>query len=95
MLEDNIKDRDITDDLVGKKVKALYENGWFIRDIKYFNTTLEEYKVIYPDGTSDYITKGEFDGVTSFFREEIFKRGVNYLHFNILFLNFSASSIYS
>ena len=29
----------------------------------YFNTTLEEYKVIYRDGTSDYITEGAFDGV--------------------------------
>ena len=34
-----------------------------IGDIEYFNTTLEEYKVINPDGTSHYITKDEFDGV--------------------------------
>ena len=29
MIEDNIQDRDFTDALVGKKVKALYQNGWF------------------------------------------------------------------
>ena len=33
MLEGNFKDRGITDDLAGKKVKALYGNGWFIRNI--------------------------------------------------------------
>ena len=31
--------------------------------MEYFNTTLEEYKVIYPDATSDYITKHDFDSV--------------------------------
>ena len=30
MLEDNIQDRDFTDALVGKKVKASYKNAWFI-----------------------------------------------------------------
>ena len=29
----------------------------------YFNTNLEEYKVIYPNGTCDYIIKYDFDGV--------------------------------
>ena len=29
----------------------------------YFSTALEEDKVIYPDGTSDYITKDNFDSV--------------------------------
>ena len=30
----------------------------------YFNTTLEEDKVIYPNGTSNYIAKDDFDGVS-------------------------------
>ena len=67
MLEDNVRDRDITDTLVGKKLKALYENRWFIVDIMYFNTALEEYKVVYPDGTSDYIRKDDFDSVQIIF----------------------------
>ena len=29
--------------------------------MEYSNTSFEEYKVIYPDETSDYITKDEFD----------------------------------
>ena len=63
MLEDNIKDWDFTDALVGKKVKALYENGWFIGDIKYFKTVLKEYKVACPDKTSHYLTIDDFDGI--------------------------------
>lgn len=31
--------------------------------IKYFNTIFEENKVIYPNETSDYIIKEDFDGV--------------------------------
>ena len=63
MLEDKTQDRDFTDALVEKKVKALYENGWFIGGIKYFNTVLKEYKVAYPVKTSDYLTIDDFDGI--------------------------------
>ena len=31
-----------------------------IGEIDYYNTTLKEYKVKYPDGISDYITKDDF-----------------------------------
>ena len=31
--------------------------------MEYCHTVLEEYQVIYPDGTSDYIIKDAFDGV--------------------------------
>ena len=34
-----------------------------IMNTEYFNTTFEEYKVIKPDGTSDYITKNDFGSV--------------------------------
>ena len=43
--------------------KSLYENGWFIEDIKYFNTVLKEYKVAYPDKTPDYLRIDDFDGI--------------------------------
>ena len=43
------------DALIGKKIKALSE--------KYFVTKLEEYKVIYSSGSSDYITNNNFNGV--------------------------------
>ena len=62
-LEDNIQDQDFTDVLVGKKVKALYENGQFIGDIKYSNTVLKECKVAYPDKKFDYLTIDDFDGI--------------------------------
>ena len=31
--------------------------------MEYYHTVFEEYQVIYPDGTSDYIKKGASDGV--------------------------------
>ena len=37
--------------------------NWDTGYIKYFNKNLEEYKVIYPDETPDYITKDDFDSV--------------------------------
>ena len=45
------------------KLVALYESGWLIGDTMYFYNALAEYKVVYLDGTSDYIRKDDFDGV--------------------------------
>ena len=38
-------------------------SNWVTGDIKYFNTTSEEYKAIYLNEASDYITKDDSDGV--------------------------------
>ena len=64
-LIDKEKDIILNDDfnLVGRKVRALYGNGWFIGDIVYFNTVLREYKVEFDDGTSDYIEPSDIDNV--------------------------------
>ena len=61
--EDRMDDRVEDDELVGRKIKALYENGWFIGKIKYFNTVLCEYKVDFSDGTSDYLAIQDIDGI--------------------------------
>ena len=34
---------------------------------EYFNVTLEKHKVVYCDGTSNYLTKRDFDGVPIIF----------------------------
>ena len=47
VLEDKYEDRDFSDKLVGRKVTALYENGWFTGTIEYYNSKLREYKVNY------------------------------------------------
>ena len=60
---DDAKDRLFDHELVGRKVKACYENGWFIGDIMYFNTQLSEFKVDFLDGTSDYIQLEDIDGI--------------------------------
>ena len=63
ILEDNEDDRTTDAELVGKKVRALYENGWFTGDVVYYNERLGEYKVDYDDSTSDYISLNDIDGV--------------------------------
>ena len=53
----------LPDKLVGSKVTALYENGWFTGTIEYYNAKLKEYKVNYLDNTSDFVSPDDFDGV--------------------------------
>ena len=59
------KDRILNDDinLVGRKLKVLYGNGWFVGKILYFTTALNEYEVEFSNGTSDYIESSDDDNV--------------------------------
>ena len=59
---DREEDR-IIDNFVGRRIKAQYENGWFVGEINYFNKSLEEYRVSYEDETEDYISLEDVDGV--------------------------------
>ena len=42
-LQQQRQDWDITDALVGKKLKAFYENGWFIRDMEFYSWGVQLY----------------------------------------------------
>ena len=42
---DDEKDRRYDDELVGRTVKVLYENGWFSGKVKYFNEKICRYCV--------------------------------------------------
>ena len=57
--EDLKVDRDINRNiehyLVGRKIKALYDNGWFIGRITWFNNGMAKLRVKFEDGTEDYI----------------------------------------
>ena len=59
---DREEDR-IIDTFVGRRIKALYENGWFVGEINYFNKLLEEYHVSYEGKTEDYISLEDVDDV--------------------------------
>ena len=59
---DEPSDQMYDDLLVGKKIRGHYETGWHIGKIEYFNINLEEYKVSFEDGSSDYIKKSDIDG---------------------------------
>ena len=48
---------------MGLKIKALYEHGWQIGKISYFNTVLQEYRVTFADNSEGYIRMIDIDGV--------------------------------
>ena len=52
----------LTSMLVAKS-KALYENGWFIGTVKYFNTSLQEHYVLFTEDTEDYTAQVNIAGV--------------------------------
>ena len=60
----------------------------------YFKTTLEEFKVIYPERTSDYIKKDGFHSVPVIFLLVICKRNIHHHYFDFLFLDFPASILF-
>ena len=62
-LEDRFEDRTEDHELKGRKMKALYENGWFHGDVLYFNSKLEEFKVKFSDGSFDYLKIEDIDRI--------------------------------
>ena len=62
MRVDHEDDR-VEDEYKGRKIKALYTNGWFTGSIRYLNKKLDEYNVLFDDGTEDYIQLADVDGV--------------------------------
>ena len=51
------------DKLFGWKMKALYENEWFIGEIKCFIKMFAKYMVSFPDGLEDYINLEEISNI--------------------------------
>ena len=63
---DEEEQRDFTHNLVGCTVRAFYgdEGGWFQGKIMWYNTKMDKLRVYYEeDGSDDYITVEEIDGV--------------------------------
>ena len=57
-------DRSYNDELIGKKLRILYETGWHSGTINYFNTALNEYRVSFEnEDEEDYIKKEDIDGL--------------------------------
>ena len=56
-------DRSYDDELCERKRKALYDDAWLIGKIKYRNEIMTKYRVIHSDGSEDYISVEDIDGV--------------------------------
>ena len=62
--EDKENDRCFDAPYCGQKMKVLYQNGWFIGDIDYFNNDFLMYRVSFSDGSDDYMDlPDDIDGV--------------------------------
>ena len=61
---DSEGDRVYTENLVGRKIRGLYESGWHVGVLDYFNVRLKEYHIRFPDSDEDdYIKSSDIDGV--------------------------------
>ena len=56
-------DRDLNHNLVGRKIKAIYGNGWCTGSISWFNDKMQKLRVVFEDGTDDYIYTEDIVGV--------------------------------
>ena len=59
---DLAKDRIINHIMVNKHVTALYDD-WHTGIITWYNTKLDEYRVVFPDKSEDYFKLDDFNGV--------------------------------
>ena len=43
------------------KIRALYDNGWHQGTIRWYNSKIDQYRVLFPHGTDDYIGLDDID----------------------------------
>ena len=61
---DSTKDRNYSEPLVGRKIRALYEDGWHVGSLDYFNTEFQQYHISFEGSTEDdYMKPEEIDGI--------------------------------
>ena len=60
---DDENDRSCDDELCGRKLKALYQNGWFTGVIEDYDTNINRHRVLYSDESEDYIGIEDIDGI--------------------------------
>ena len=56
---DDKNDREYDLIIVNRKIRALYDNGWHEGIIQWYNSKIDQYRVLFPDRTDDYINIGE------------------------------------
>ena len=65
---DDENDRVYNVNLVGSKIRGLYEgSGWNTGTIKYYNSKLDKYLLGFDDGSDDLIREEDIDDVELFF----------------------------
>ena len=52
---DEENDRGYDHIMVNGKIRALYGNGWYTGTIQWYKSKFDEYRVLFPDGSDEYI----------------------------------------
>ena len=61
--------------IVGKKICGLYEgSGWHTGSVKYYNSKLDKYLLVFEDQSTDLIKEEDIDGVELYFSDQKRKR---------------------
>ena len=61
---DNVKDRIYDHVIINRKIRAFYDD-WHTGEIMWYNTQLDEYRVLYEDSSEDFITLDDINGIDS------------------------------
>ena len=49
--------------MLNRKIRAFYVNGWHQGTIEWYNSKIDQYQVLSPDGTNDYVELDDIDGI--------------------------------
>ena len=60
-LEDLVKDRLMHHVLESRSIKIMYDK-WVVGNVSWYNQKLERYRIVFNDGTEDYISLNDIDG---------------------------------
>ena len=49
--------------MLNRKIRAFYVNGWHQGTIEWYNSKIDQYQVLSPDGINDYVELDDIDGI--------------------------------
>ena len=60
---DDENDREYDHVMLNRKIRVFYDNRWYQGTIEWYNSKIDQYQVLYPDGTNDYVELDDIDGI--------------------------------
>lgn len=60
---DDENDREYDHVMLNRKIRVFYDNRWYQGTIEWYNSKIDQYQVLSPDGTNDYVELDDIDGI--------------------------------